>query len=219
MVTIKLLIFDIDLTISDNFARKKKAIERGIGRRLKEKSFQRIKRAYGLEAILKGLGFRESEIPLLQEKILNHFFYDEDLFDLDTPLEGAVETLKSLAKEGYKIYYLTGRPLIQTAEKFLNYYGFPAGPVFAEMIKPGESEKKIKLFAAIVKHAKINPREALAVGDLPGDAIAAKKVGIMTVGTCQAPESSEEELKRVCDYTISNIADLPKILQKIKSKK
>lgn len=180
------MIFDVDMTICDTSIRKRMALERTLMDKSK----------------------KPEEI---MDKMLRYFFFDEDLIKTDVPLDGAVETLQKLS-DGYKIYYLTGRPSAQTAKDFLRRYRFPIGPVFATMVKPGESEKKVALFREILDDAKVNGREAVSIADLPGDAIAAKGVGIRTIGTCQARKNAKERLECVCDIIIDEIGKLPEAL-------
>ena len=62
----------------------------------------------------------------------------------------------------------------------------------------------------------MKPNEAVAIGDLPGDALAAKSVGISTIGTYEGHPSGKEGLEKVCDFVIENIVDLPIALNYLK---
>ena len=116
---------------------------------------------------------------------------------------------------GYTIYYLTGRPLGDTAKAFLSKHGFPEGRVLWTKVGPKESYKKIALFKQILDEAGLSPGEVVSVGDLPGDAEAAKAVGIIAVGTCQGISGARKALEKVCDYVIDHISDILRVLEAI----
>jgi phosphoglycolate phosphatase-like HAD superfamily hydrolase len=182
----KVLIFDIDMTICDPSIRRRKALERAI--------------LEGSKGIL-GHAFE-------------HFFFDEDLFETDVPLNNAAEMLRELSPS-YGIYYLTGRPLKRTAEDFLEKHGFPDGAVFATKVAPGEGKKKTALFKEILKDACITAEDAVSIADLSSDAIAAKELGIKTIGTCQATKQRRASLERSCDFVIGNISELPEAIEAV----
>lgn len=212
---IKALIFDIDMTICDTRCRKKKAVERALGRKLSPEAERLLNEAHGFVKALKAMRVDPSDEII--SAIAEHFFYDRDLFELDKPMEGAVETLRKLSRMGYVIYYLTGRPLGDTAKAFLAKHGFPEGKVLWTKVGPRESYKKIALFKQILDEACLSPNEVVSVGDLPGDAEAAKAVGIIAVGTCQGTVGTREALERVCDYVIDHISNIFRVLEVIES--
>jgi phosphoglycolate phosphatase-like HAD superfamily hydrolase len=203
-----LLIFDIDLTLCDNFERKKGAFEKALGRKLCGEEEEILRRELAENAVVR-FGIDDEG----REKILFHFFWDEDLYELDVPLAGAVDVVRELSKK-HRIYYVTGRPSTKTARKFLRKYGFPDAPVYAEIVGPGESRKKVKMFEMIL--ARENLRWGVAVGDLPGDALAAKECGLYAVGVLSEERRAlRETLEEVCDVVIQDIRELPELLERI----
>jgi len=216
MSKIKVLIFDLDLTLCENYERKRKAIERALNKEIPRELVPYIRSDYVFDTILAKMGIRTGKVSILKSAF-QHFFYDEDLFQLDKPFKGAVETLTRLAEDGYRIYYLTGRPIKKTAIDFITKYGFPQGTTYAEKVGVGESHKKVKLFSRILKDAGVEPSEAAAIGDLPGDASAAEKVGIIAIGTYEGHPSGREGLEEVCDLVIERIVDLPEALHQVDS--
>lgn len=214
---IKALIFDIDMTICDTRHRKRKAVERALGTKLTPEAERLLDETHGFVKALRAMHIEPSDEVM--KKIAEHFFYDRDLFELDKPLEGAVETLRTLSKMGYSIYYLTGRPLGDTAKAFLAKYGFPQGKVLWTKVGPRESYKKIALFKRILEEEGLSPHEVVSVGDLPGDAEAAKAVGIIAVGTCQGTIGAREALEKVCDYVIGHISEIFDVLKAIEKRR
>ncbi len=206
-----LLVFDLDLTLCDNSRRKRRALERGLGPGLALAGTDRL-RDDMLEEIVRDLRLDQG----VGRQVMRHFFYDEDLFDLDEPLEGAPEVLRELAEAGPTLYYVTGRPLRRTAEAFLAKFDFPRAPLYADSVGPGESWKKVRLFREI--RERENGARGIAVGDLVGDAVAAKEAGFFAVGTLQAPERVHRraDLEEVCDALIAHIWEFPVLLEQVR---
>jgi len=212
---VKVIILDIDLTLCNNLERKVKSIERALGKSIEDSKIRRrIAYSYGFGKVLKNLGVKD--IKEFKSKALYHFFYDLDLFNYDKPFDGASEIVKELDKE-YKIYYVTGRPIKETALQFLRKNNFPLREVYNIEIKPGESWKKVKIFKDILKKEKVNAEEVVAVGDLPGDAIAAKKLGFRTIGVCKIYKSFKKKLEKICDIVLEDIRELPKTIKELET--
>ena len=75
-MTIKVLIFDIDLTICNNSQRKRLALERALSCKISNQDWKQIKSEYYLDKILSKLKIQYTELIL--QKFLSHFLYDED---------------------------------------------------------------------------------------------------------------------------------------------
>ena len=213
MLKVRVLVFDIDLTICDNSERKRKAVERALGRKISELEWSEIKWEYGFEKILDKLGVSSEQEKSLND-IMKHFLYDVDLFELDKPFGKAVEILNSLDHK-YEIYYLTGRPIHQTAVAFIEKYAFPKGDIYSTKAGLGESYKKITLLSQILRAANVTSGEVVSIADLKGDAQAAKEVGVTAIGTYQAHQEMREELQEVCDEVIGDIRELPEALMEL----
>jgi phosphoglycolate phosphatase-like HAD superfamily hydrolase len=124
--------------------------------------------------------------------------------------------LRDLAGEGHALYYVTGRPHRRTAEAFLARFGFPEAPLYSDFVGPGESWKKVRLFREI--REREGGARGIAVGDLVGDALAAKEAGLFAVGTLQAPERVHRraELEEVCDALIAHLWEFPVLLEQVR---
>jgi len=204
----KAIIFDIDATICDNTERKRKAIELTLNITVPEELHSRIKKK-GFPYIVKALGFEPNSE--LVKKVESCFLECEELYSLDRPIEGAVETLNALAPS-YKIGYVTGRPKEQLAIDFLKRYGFPIGPVMARRIGSGEGMKKVEMFKEILKRLGVEPSEAVSVGDMPEDGLASRAVGMLSVGVAEFSTVDVDFMRNNFDYIIERITDLPKLL-------
>ena len=207
-MTIKVLIFDIDLTICNNSQRKRLALERALSCKISNQDWTQIKSEYYLDKILSKLKIQYNELIL--QKFLSHFLYDEDLFQYDKPFQFAVPVINEL-KNKYQIYYLTARTLCKTAHNFITKYSFYDGTIYC----CDDTNKKNSYFQKIIDHSISKPYEIISISDLPDDGITAKKLGIISVGTYEGCPSNKNHLEKVCDYTISNINELPNLLTTI----
>lgn len=205
-----LLVFDLDLTLCDNSLRKRSALERVLGPGIAGTESGQLRNEM-VEDILRDLRLDRE----MTRRVMHHFFFDEDLFDLDVPLEEAPEVLRGLAAADHALYYVTGRPLRRTAEAFLSRFTFPPAPLYSDFVGPGESWKKVRLFKEIREREGGAP--GIAIGDLVGDALAAREAGLFAVGTLQAPERvhTRTDLEEVCDALIGHIREFPALLEQV----
>ncbi|MCL7385631.1 MAG: HAD family hydrolase [Thaumarchaeota archaeon] len=202
------IIFDIDATICDNTERKRRAIELTLNIAVPEELYSRIKKK-GFPHIIKALGFEPNNE--LVKKVERCFLENEELYVLDRPIEGAVETLNALASI-YRVGYVTGRPKEQLALDFLKRYGFPIGPVMARRIGSGEGMKKVEMFKEMLKRLGVEPSEAVSVGDMPEDGLASRAAGVLSVGVAEFSTVDVDLMRNNFDHIIERITDLPKLL-------
>lgn len=213
---IKAIVFDVDLTICDSNERKRKALERAFGKEIAKKLESTIANEYGFRKLNQVDELKSFKDPV--NKVLKYFLYDVDLFELDKPLGNAVKVTNEAAKIGYKIYYVSGRPLKDTVERFIKKFRFPKGKIYCVEVKPGESMRKVKLFKEIMKEVNANKGEVISIADQPGDAIAAKKAGMITIALSYAHPYLKHKLDEVADYVIEKIDDLIEVIRKIEKK-
>ncbi|PUA31868.1 MAG: hypothetical protein B9J98_05075 [Candidatus Terraquivivens tikiterensis] len=209
----KAIIFDIDATICDNTERKRRAIELTMKVLIPDEVYSRIRRR-GFPDILRALGFEPSKEVV--QKVEGRFLEDEELYSLDRPVEGAVETLNALASN-YRIGYVTGRPNERLALNFLKGYGFPLGPVLAKRIGSGEGMKKAEMFKEMLKRLDVTASESISVGDMPEDGLASRASGILSVGVAEFSTVDVEVMKNHFDHVIERVADLPRLLRELES--
>jgi phosphoglycolate phosphatase-like HAD superfamily hydrolase len=202
------IIFDIDATICDNTERRRRAIELTLNIAVPEELYSRIKKK-GFPHIIKALGFEPNNE--LVKKVERCFLENEELYVLDRPIEGAVETLNALASI-YRVGYVTGRPKEQLALDFLKRYGFPIGPVMARRIGSGEGMKKVEMFKEMLKRLEVEPSEAVSVGDMPEDGLASRAAGVLSVGVAEFSTVDVDLMRNNFDHIIERITDLPKLL-------
>lgn len=207
----KAIIFDIDSTICDNTERKKIAIERSIGKDIDYEIYDRV-RYKGFPEILKILGYNPSKELLL--KVEDYFLEDEELYELDRPVEGAVETLRALSQR-YKICYVTGRPREHLATSFLRRFDFPMGPVIAEKIHTGEGMKKVGMFQRALSLMGVDASETVSVGDMPEDGLASRAVKIPSVGVSRLSTIDFYEMQKYFDYVIHRIEELLDLMDRL----
>lgn len=205
------MVFDIDSTICDNTDRKKLAIEMAIGASIDDGIYGQI-RYRSFPEILRRLGYNPDRDLVM--KVEDRFLEDEDLYELDRPAEGALETLRRLSQR-YKLCYVTGRPKEHLAASFLKKYGFPMGPVVADKIRTGEGMKKTVMFQRALSSLGVRPSEAVSVGDMPEDGMASRTIGMLSVGVSKLSTIDFDEMLKYFDHVIHRIDGLIELMEKI----
>lgn len=135
--------------------------------------------------------------PELVEQIRDLFkkYYDASGFPETHPYPWVPGWLDALKKQGCQIYIATNKryaPMVPLMEKlgWTTYFdGFYSFDVY-----PGEKLKKADLLLRIMAERKINPADAVMVGDTAGDVLAGKGAGLPTIG-CTWGYGSREELE------------------------
>ncbi len=214
----KALLTDLDATIIDNRERRVMAVERVIN--IKIDNVKRIQayNALTIEDVAKiaGVESRSKEM----DEIINTFLDDLELYKFDRPVEGAVETLNHLHKNGLIIIYVTGRPGLDYILPFLESMGFPIGPVYYQRIAgEGATEIKKSLLEKAVIENGIDPRMSVSLGDMPHDGIASRLLNIYSIGTTQVSGISPEIIKQYFDDVITHISNLPLVLSRLEKEK
>lgn len=141
-------------------------------------------------------------------------FYENNLAEGAYPLFGAEDTLKAL-QSGFRLF-LVSNGTAEVQERRLEKTGF--GKYFEKIFVSEEigffkPDKRYfeSCFAAIDGFEK---EKAVMVGDrLTSDVLGGKNAGIRTVWLNRYGEKNETEI--VPDYEISDISDLPKLIEEI----
>jgi len=131
-------------------------------------------------------------------------------------LPNVLETLKILKEAGLKIGLCTVNSE-KSAGYILKRFGI-AG--FFDAVIPRNKVKHVKPsgehLEAVLKALKVNPKEALLVGDATRDMECAKGSKIMAVGLSTGVSTQKELMDAGANYLITSIADLPSLVETAK---
>ncbi len=211
---IRAILTDVDATIMDNRERRIKAVEMVLGVKIEDDQRAKAYNALTVEDVARIAGVDPSDRVL--EDIINIVLDDIELYELDTPAEGAVEIFNDLARNGIKIIYVTGRPGVNYIRPFIEKMGFPLGPMYYERITGvGAAEIKKSLFKKALIENKLKPSEVVSLGDMPHDGAASRCLNIYSIGTTQISGVSPEVLKPYFDEVIMHISSLPTLIRKL----
>ena len=127
------------------------------------------------------------------EELINKVF--ENWYDILTPIESSVDSLKKLKQKGYKIYYLSNFHL--AAFEYINnkydlFKLFEGGVVSykEKLLKP---EKEI--YEKILYRYSLEPGETLFIDDMEQNIEAAIKLGLKGI-VLKEPRKLEDELQK-----------------------
>lgn len=211
MAKIKAVLFDLDGTLRDSMRVIWPATEQTL-------------EAHGISAT------REEMRPYihyhgdLHKKFASHVpweefhqtFYDKlgNLRAEHSMYDFAVETLKQLHQQGYILGLVTSAT---TARKFLTSAGVI--DLFTVIVTPEEVEERKPHPAPVLlalEQLRIQPTQAVMVGDLPADITAAKAAGLTkTIGITHGFGTVEMLSEAGADYTIDSLEEIPKLLDTI----
>lgn len=211
---IRAILTDVDATIMDNRERRIRAVEQTLGVKIENERRAKAYSALTVEDVARIAGVDLSDKVL--EKIIDRFLDDLELYELDTPAEGAIETFNNLASNGIKIIYVTGRPGVNYIKPFIERVGFPLGPMYYERITGvGAAEIKKSLFEKALLENKLQPSEVVSLGDMPHDGLASRCLNIYSIGTTQISGVPSEVLKPYFDEVIIHISSLPALIKRL----
>lgn len=133
--------------------------------------------------------------PELVAKLIGKFRpnYDESGFPQTVPYPGVPERLSALKASGAKLYIVTNKrdsPTRAIVRKF-GWDGLFDGVWSYDSI-PGVKYKKPDLLAYLLKTLKVDPSDAVMVGDTRGDIDAGRANGMRTIGVTWGYGSREE---------------------------
>ena len=119
--------------------------------------------------------------------------YDESGFPNTVPYSGVPERLAELKARGAKLYIVTNKRHAPT-QGIVRKFGWDRlfDGVWSFDSIPGVKYKKPQLLAHLLQSLKIDPADAVMVGDTKGDVDAGKANGMYTVGVTWGYGSREE---------------------------
>ena len=119
--------------------------------------------------------------------------YDESGFPNTVPYPGVQERLSELKAAGAKLYIVTNKRHVPT-QGIVRKFGWDVlfDGVWSFDSMPGVKYKKPQLLAHLLQELKIDPADAVMVGDTKGDIDAGKANGMHTVGVTWGYGTREE---------------------------
>ena len=131
-------------------------------------------------------------------------------------LPNVIETLKILKEMRLKIGLCTVNSE-KSASYILKRFGVAD---FFDAAIPRNKVKHVKPsgehLEAVLKALKVNPKEALLVGDAARDMECAKELKVMAVGLSTGISTQKELMDAGANYLITSIADLPSLIETAK---
>jgi phosphoglycolate phosphatase len=130
-------------------------------------------------------------------------------------LSGAVETLEALKKMGLKIGLCTINSEKST-NHILKRFGISR---FFDAVTPRNKVKYVKPspehLKATLKALRVNPKEAILIGDGTRDMQCARELNVIAVGLPTGVSSEKELFASGASYFIASIRDLPRLVETI----
>lgn len=131
----------------------------------------------------------------------------------NTPIDGALETLKGLKEKGYTLALATSKPLF-FAEQIVEKQGFlPYLQVCVGSGLDGSFPTKASVIEEVMRRLNATPEQCLMVGDRYHDAEGATEQGVDCALLRIGGYASEEELQSCgAKYVFDGFADLTALL-------
>lgn len=211
------LIWDLDGTLVDSkdevFACLEQALVRaGIDRAqqlqpvLVGPTIDRMLRlAYPEEALAEGK--LEAAVAAFRE------IYDGSSFDRTSAFEGLDALLKDLGR--FRHYVITNKPDLPSGKilRRLDWDGCVIKLLTPYTFDPSDRRTKPELFAHLVESESLDPNRTWGIGDLSGDALAAREAGIRSIGVLWG-NGTEQELG-MCDRICQTVPELSALLEEL----
>lgn len=209
----KIILFDLDGTLRDT----KDVIYDAMQHAIEVLGSERPKRAdiephiHHHTAVHKALAGHVSldEFEQVYKEALHETWDDVCLFD------AAVETLEILSGRGYRLAIVTSAGS-QSSLDFVNKQGiahhFDAISGMGDGLKPKPAPD---LVLRALELAGCNPEDAVMVGDLAADVLAAHTAGVRCVAITHGFGSRESLEAAGADYIIDSLSALPSVIEQI----
>lgn len=223
-MTVKAVVFDLDGTVA-SFNLDYMIVRSDVRGMLMKKGlpasvllsnesiFEMLKKT---EIFLKNNGKSERAI----QKVRNEALAIAEKYELEAAkttglLPGVVETLKALKKMSLKLGLCT-----INSDKSTNYIlkRFGLAGFFDVVItrnKVKHVKPNIEHLEATLKALKVNPDEALLVGDGTRDMQCARELNVIAVGLPMGVSSEKELMISGANYLITSVIDLPTLIEAI----
>ncbi|MFH1411342.1 MAG: HAD family hydrolase [Candidatus Omnitrophota bacterium] len=212
MDTIEVVIFDLDGTLVNAYA----AITKSFNFVMKKMGYPQKKNGIIKKAV--GWGDKKLLEPFVSdrdfEKALKMYrqHHVKSLKEYAKIKKTNLKLLKILKEKGIKLAIATNRPskfskILLKSLKIDKFFDFM---LCGDEVKNGKPHPEMLM--KILKHFKVNNKQAIYVGDMTIDAIAGKRAGINTV-IVLGGSSIKAEIKKVKPFkVIEDIKGLPKII-------
>lgn len=223
-MTVKAVVFDLDGTVASfnldymivRSDVRGMLLKKGVPASVllsNESIFEMLKKT---EIFLKNNGKSERAI----QKVRNEALAIAEKYELEAAkttglLPGVVETLKALKKMSLKLGLCT-----INSDKSTNYIlkRFGIAGFFDVVItrnKVKHVKPNIEHLEATLKALKVNPDEALLVGDGTRDMQCARELNVIAVGLPMGVSSEKELMISGANYLITSVIDLPTLIETI----
>ena len=223
-MTVKAVVFDLDGTVASfnldymivRSDVRGMLLKKGVPASVllsNESIFEMLKKT---EIFLKNNGKSERAI----QKVRNEALAIAEKYELEAAkttglLPGVVETLKALKKMSLKLGLCT-----INSDKSTNYIlkRFGLAGFFDVIItrnKVKYVKPNIEHLEATLKALKVNPDEALLVGDGTRDMQCARELNVIAVGLPMGVSSEKELMISGANYLITSVIDLPTLIETI----
>jgi phosphoglycolate phosphatase len=191
-VPITTLFFDLDGTVSNNFV----GIHRCLNFGLERLGYSQLSESQVHPLV--GPPFRESLPKLFPDiNVESMLRLYRERYDVEGWLEnhlydGIVDAIKQLHLQGFTIALCTSKPRV-AAERIISH--FDLARYFDGIHGPeldGRFDRKTELLAHLISHYKVNPAQALMIGDRDKDIQAAQFAGTHSLGVLWGFGNKEE---------------------------
>lgn len=211
-LAIKLIIFDLDGTLLDVYERYARAYIEALD--ISEKNKKKIIRMKRrgktplqiIEAFLDNKGKKEVEC---YDDMRKRLLYSARLLKKDKPFKGINHALEALKNKNIILAILTLRPKGTTIKqlKIFNLERYFDKIVEIENKNSSFKAKQIGI-KSILEYYKIQPSQAIVVGDTKYDILAGNKCGITTVGVLSGFSNFTELKKLRPNYILKDVNEL-----------
>jgi len=224
-VSIKLVVFDLDLTLIDSLHRFYSIFNKVLKKLCNYTvSWDEFLKRF-CEDTLDYLISEEVDVMCFWKEF-RRSYAEEPIHPRDRMIPGALETLKWLKKRGYKVVVTTGREIPE--EKVweeLKCFGLAeyVDRVYTLASQDPSVEDvafiKTGILELIMRDFKVKPEEIIFVGDYWVDMESCRRLGIFGIGVLTGHESEEKLRKFGAKYVIKSVKELPKLLIELENVK
>ncbi len=203
----KVFIFDLDGTIADTFKFAHSIVNRLAKEfKFKELTSDEIEDLKGktIQEIIRHLRVPVVKLPLIIARAHQELYKEIDQLE---PIKGLREILIEISKLGDKMGIITSNSK-KNVTRFLEQHEIK---VFDFIISYNRIFGKSHQIKTLLKHEKINPKEALYIGDEIRDIEASKKAGIKIAAVAWGFNSISRLVEYKPDYLVHDPAELLQI--------
>jgi HAD superfamily hydrolase (TIGR01549 family) len=225
-LTVKAVIFDLDGTLADfnldymavRAEVRDFLIREGIPASvlaINESIFEMLKKT---QIYLRNTRKSDRKIDQVRNKALDIAEQRELEAAKDTGLTpGATDTMRTLARMGLKLGLCTINSekavnLILKRFRIVDYFDAVVPRNRVKQVKPN-----VEHLQATLKALKVDPDEAMIVGDGSVDMRCASEFGVLAVGIPTKQASADELMRAGANYVVTSITDLPSLVEDINS--